>query len=63
MEIKNLSLNCKDCGTVFTMSPQEQQFFYDRLLVIPKRCPACRAKNRLALKQRAQYFSGGGEYG
>jgi NAD-dependent SIR2 family protein deacetylase len=60
MEEKGLTqVHCRDCGKQFTLSPEEIQFFYDRLLAVPKRCEACRAKNRFALKKRMKYFQGG----
>ncbi len=40
------TLECKICGRMFTWSLGEQQFFEDRGLDPPKRCPQCRAKKR-----------------
>jgi len=37
---------CKICGTEFEWSDAEIQFYRDRSLADPKRCPVCRAKKR-----------------
>lgn len=35
-------IKCKDCGKGFLLSPEKKQFFLDRGLHLPKRCPTCR---------------------
>lgn len=37
---------CKDCGSKFTMSHSEVEFFKNKELHLPKRCPKCRAKRK-----------------
>ena len=61
MEIETglTQVQCKSCGTLFTIDPEEKQFFIDRLLKLPTHCAACRAKNRLARQQRARYLEQG----
>ena len=39
-------LKCKICGNEFEWSADEQQFYADRNLVEPKRCPDCRSKRK-----------------
>ena len=40
---------CKDCGNVFFMDFSEVEFFRNKELHLPKRCPKCRA-NRKGIK-------------
>ncbi|MBE0481021.1 MAG: zinc-ribbon domain containing protein [Dehalococcoidia bacterium] len=41
------TLTCRDCGTEFTFTAGEQEFFRSRgLLNEPGRCPACRSARR-----------------
>ena len=39
---------CKEynCGTTFQMTDQEERFFTDKGLFIPKRCGSCRKKRK-----------------
>ena len=54
MEYTDKTLNCSDCGTDFTFSASEQEFFASKGFVNePRRCPDCRA-------DRKQQGSGGG---
>ena len=60
-------LTCKDCGTPFTFTAGEQEFYASKGLVnAPRRCPDCR---RAAKSQRGEGGSssrgayGGGGYG
>ena len=39
-------IKCKICGNEFTWSEAEIQFYQDRKLVEPKRCPDCRTKRK-----------------
>ena len=40
------SIKCKICGNEFEWSMAEQQFYLDRKLVEPKRCPNCRTRRK-----------------
>jgi len=43
MSFQDKSLQCSDCGTTFTFSAEEQEFFQSKGYVNePKRCPECR---------------------
>ncbi len=47
MSFSDRSLQCADCGTTFTFSAQEQEFFASKGYVNdPKRCPACRQQRK-----------------
>lgn len=39
-------LKCKICQSDFPFTTGEQQFYLDRVLAEPKRCPKCRMKTR-----------------
>jgi CxxC-x17-CxxC domain-containing protein len=53
------TLQCADCGTSFTFTAEEQDFFAKKGYTNdPKRCPACRQSRR---SQRNS--SGGGGFG
>lgn len=43
---KDITLECKDCGSKFTFTKGEQQFFADRHLSQTSRCPNCRKIRR-----------------
>jgi CxxC-x17-CxxC domain-containing protein len=60
MEYVDKTLTCSDCGTGFTFSASEQEFFASKGFTNePGRCPGCRAARR----QRSNYgFGGGGGY-
>jgi len=45
-EFQDKHLICKDCGAEFIFTAGEQQYFKDRFLAEPKRCPNCRASRR-----------------
>lgn len=47
-----LSIQCVDCPTVFTMTEDEQQFYKDKNLSIPKRCKPCRVLKRQEREKR-----------
>jgi CxxC-x17-CxxC domain-containing protein len=51
------TLTCADCGTEFSFSASDQQFYADRQFSEPRRCPACRAS-----RKAARGDSGGGSY-
>ena len=43
MSFEDKSLTCSDCGTTFTFSAEEQEFFQTKGYTNePKRCPTCR---------------------
>jgi CxxC-x17-CxxC domain-containing protein len=43
MSFEDKSLQCSDCGTTFTFSAGEQEFFQSKGYTNePKRCPSCR---------------------
>ena len=57
MSFQDRSLQCSDCGTTFTFSAEEQEFFQTKGFTNePKRCPECR-------RARKMERSGGGGYG
>jgi len=48
----NKLLTCVDCGGEFIFTEGEQKFYKDKLLVPPKRCPACRVTKRDEMRER-----------
>ena len=43
MSYQDKSLQCSDCGSTFTFSAEEQEFFHSKGYTNePKRCPECR---------------------
>jgi CxxC-x17-CxxC domain-containing protein len=43
MSFQDKSIQCSDCGTTFTFSAEEQEFFASKGYTNePKRCPSCR---------------------
>jgi len=57
LSFEDKSLQCSDCGTTFTFSAEEQEFFQTKGYTNePKRCPACR-------QSRKSERYGGGGYG
>ena len=56
MSFQDKSLCCADCGTTFTFSAKEQEFFQSKGFTNePKRCPTCR-------QSRKQERGGNGNY-
>ena len=54
------TLTCRDCGTQFTFTEGEQEFYASRGLTNePSRCPDCRAANKRARGGSGGYSSGG----
>lgn len=57
---------CRDCGTNFTFTAGEQEFFSSRGYTEPQRCPDCRAAKKAARGSDSYsgggYSSGGGGY-
>ena len=39
-------ITCKDCGTVFGLTPGESAFYRRKELAIPKRCDKCRRRRK-----------------
>jgi len=47
MSFQDKSIQCSDCGTIFTFSAREQEFFTSKGLANePRRCPRCRKSKR-----------------
>jgi CxxC-x17-CxxC domain-containing protein len=47
MSFQDKSIECSDCGTTFTFSAEEQEFFQSKGYTNePKRCPPCRAARK-----------------
>jgi len=47
MSFQDKSIQCSDCGTTFTFSSGEQEFFQTKGFTNePKRCPSCRRANK-----------------
>ena len=43
MSFQDKSIQCSDCGTTFTFSAEDQEFFHSKGYTNePKRCPSCR---------------------
>jgi CxxC-x17-CxxC domain-containing protein len=58
MSYADKTLTCSDCGTGFTFSASEQEFFASKGFTNePGRCPDCRAARK---QQRGGGYSGGG---
>ena len=59
MSFKDKSIQCADCGTVFTFSAEEQEFFASKGYTNdPKRCTSCRQA-----RKTERYGSRGNSYG
>lgn len=39
-------MKCKDCNRYFLLPKSEKEWFEERSLAVPKRCPRCRSKRR-----------------
>ncbi len=58
MSYTDKTLTCLDCGTSFTFSASEQEFFASKGFTNePGRCPDCRAARK---QQRGGGYGGGG---
>lgn len=40
--LQPIDIKCRNCGTIFTMSPAEQKFYQSKGFALPKRCKPCR---------------------
>ena len=59
MAFKDKTLECSDCGSEFTFSADEQEFFQSRGYTNePKRCPECREA-----RKAQRYGDSGNSYG
>ncbi len=59
MAFKDKDIQCSDCGTTFTFSVEDQEFFHSKGYTNePKRCPSCRQA-----RKTERYGSGGRDYG
>jgi CxxC-x17-CxxC domain-containing protein len=45
-ESQDRTLDCVDCGSLFTFTAGEQAYYQERGFSDPKRCPSCRAARR-----------------
>ena len=67
MGFEDKSLQCSDCGTTFTFTTGEQEFFQSKGYTNePKRCPSCRQARKSERTGSGSYSSGGygsGSYG
>lgn len=43
-----IARTCRDCGKEFLMGREEMEWFWSRDMVTPRRCPACRGRNKTA---------------
>ena len=56
MNLQDKSLQCSDCGTTFTFSAGEQEFFQSKGFTNePKRCPSCRRANKAQRSDSGNY--------
>jgi CxxC-x17-CxxC domain-containing protein len=62
MSYSDKQITCSDCGTAFTFSTKDQEFFASKGFTNePKRCPTCRAAKKQSMGDNSNY--GGGSYG
>ncbi len=60
MSFQDKQLQCADCGTAFTFSAQEQEFFQSKGYTNePKRCPTCRQARKPERRNSGGGFGGG----
>ena len=45
---ENMEITCKECGTVFTITPDEQKWYEKMNFDLPKRCKECRKAKKNA---------------
>ena len=59
MSFQGKSIQCSDCGTTFTFSAGEQEFFQSKGFTNePKRCPPCRRANKEQRSSSGNYSHG-----
>lgn len=55
IEVKDHQLECTKCGNQFVFSAKEAASFNEKgLSNVPKKCPACRAKDRAKAEQKVR---------
>ena len=60
MSYTDKQITCSDCGTAFTFSTKDQEFFASKGFVNePKRCPICRAAKKQSMGDNSSFGSGG----
>ncbi|HEX5876028.1 MAG TPA: zinc-ribbon domain containing protein [Pyrinomonadaceae bacterium] len=52
--MSDVEITCSECGTSFTFTEREQEYYRERNLTHPKRCKPCRDA------RRANFGGGGG---
>jgi CxxC-x17-CxxC domain-containing protein len=57
------TLTCRDCGTNFTFTEGEQDFYGQKGYSEPSRCPDCRAAKKASRNDGYSGSYGGGGYG
>jgi CxxC-x17-CxxC domain-containing protein len=58
MDFKDKSIQCSDCGTTFTHSAEDQEFFQSKGYTNePKRCPECRQARKSSRYGSSNYGS------
>jgi len=58
MGFKDKSIQCSDCGSTFTFSAEEQEFFASKGYTNdPKRCPSCREARKSDRSGNSGYSS------
>jgi CxxC-x17-CxxC domain-containing protein len=56
MSLLDKSLQCSDCGSTFTFSAEEQEFFRSKGYTNePKRCPSCRQTRKSQRPDNGSY--------
>jgi len=56
MSFQDKSIQCFDCGTTFTFSVEDQEFFQSKGYTNePKRCPECRRTRKLERNGNSSY--------
>ena len=56
MSFEDKSIQCSDCGTAFTFSAGEQEFFQSKGFTNePKRCPSCRRAKKARRPDSGNY--------
>ena len=61
MAFQDKALQCADCGTTFTFTAAEQEFFQSKGYTNePKRCPACRQTRKAQTGGGNSSYSSGG---
>ena len=43
IKISRKIFTCRNCGNIFSVSPEQQRFYRSKKLELPKRCPECRS--------------------